>query len=1057
MKGILLMAALLVAGISLFSQQDATVREYYKTFKTYPFSDPDPVPEVGKVYPYFRFDGYTNQAVNKEWKVVELENDFIKVMILPEIGGKIWAAIEKSTGKSFVYYNHVVKFRDVAMRGPWTSGGIEANYGIVGHTPNCATPVDYVSMKKPDGSVSCVIGVLDLLTRTTWRIDVNLPKDKAYFTTSSTWYNASTFEQPYYTWMNTGIKSAGNLQFIYPGTKYIGHAGEYSDWPIDKQGRDLSYYENNNFGEYKSYHVFGKYTDFFGGYYHDEDFGMARYSARDDKPGKKIWIWGLSDQGMIWEDLLTDDDGQYVEVQSGRLFNQPAERSSFTPFKNRGFIPNTTDQWTEYWFPVKQTKGFVAANNYGSLNVKKSGGRLVVYFCPVQPINDSLVVKEGDKIVYAKKLNLQTLQVFADSIAYSGNYENLEVELGNNKLNYDAAPDAGRMSRPVQTPKDFDWNSLQGLHLQGRELIRQRMYTPAEVKLRAALKADHNYLPALADLSLLLYRQMKYEEALEIAKRALSVDTYDPQSNYYYGLINEELGRTIDAKDGFEIATQSAEYRSAANIRLANIYFKEKDFSGAAHYAWRSIEANKASLDAYALLAVILRYENKKEEALHMLDTLISIDPLNHFAYFERYLWDGTDERKNAFTGLIQNEMPAQTYLELAAWYFNAGLNSEAVKVLGMVGSRGETDGPPPSPSAPPPPAGDSKVSRTARVSRVSGQLGGSNISPAGGGRPGSGNISPAGGGRPGGSNNSPAGGGRPGGSYNSPAGGGRPGGSNISPAGGGGAERRGWTSTPAEIVYWKSFLTNTPLDTSLLQPGQQFPFRNETAGILEKLIPANNHWLLKYHLALIRWNANDSAAAKKLFKACGNPAYAPFYAAKAKLFTDDSLISFTSLRKAKSLDPGQWRYSRGLINYYLSHGKVPEALEEATAANKKYPDNYILGMLYARALIANKEYAKADSFLGKLTVLPNEGATSGRQLYRETKLMLAIGNMDKGNCKKALRYISQSKLWPERLGSGKPYQEDIDERVEEWLSYQCLMKTTHRKDAQEALNKILI
>ena len=276
------------------AQQKATIKEYGKIFKTYPFSDPDPVPEVGRIYPYYRFDGYTNSAVQKEWKVVELENDYIKLMILPEIGGKIWAAIEKTTGKPFLYYNHVVKFRDVSMRGPWTSGGIEPNYGIIGHTPNCATPVDYTTIIKPDGSVSCVIGVLDLLTRTSWCIDINLPADKAYFTTHSFWYNSSPIEQPYYTWMNTGIKANGNLQFIYPGTKYLGHEGEYSDWPINRQNRkDISFYNNNDFGGYKSYHVFGKYTDFFAGYYHDEDNGTVRYSTHDDKPGKKIWIWGF--------------------------------------------------------------------------------------------------------------------------------------------------------------------------------------------------------------------------------------------------------------------------------------------------------------------------------------------------------------------------------------------------------------------------------------------------------------------------------------------------------------------------------------------------------------------------------------------------------------------------------------------------------------------------------------------------------------------------------------------------------------------------------------------
>ena len=205
------------------AQDAAVVREYNKIFTTYPFSDPDPIPNPAAIiYPYFRYDGFTDKPVQKKWKVVELENAYLKVTILPEVGGKIWSAIEKSTGRSFIYDNHVIKFRDVAMRGPWTSGGIEANYGIIGHTPNCATPVDYITFTKADSSVSCVIGVLDLLTGTWWRLEINLPKDKAYFTTTSFWYNGSPLEQPYYSWMNTGIKAKGNLQFIFPGTHYLG-------------------------------------------------------------------------------------------------------------------------------------------------------------------------------------------------------------------------------------------------------------------------------------------------------------------------------------------------------------------------------------------------------------------------------------------------------------------------------------------------------------------------------------------------------------------------------------------------------------------------------------------------------------------------------------------------------------------------------------------------------------------------------------------------------------------------------------------------------------------
>ena len=413
------------------AQQGSHSRTYNRVFTTYPFSDPDPVPDpTGNIYPYNHFDGYTNQAVQQSWKVVELENDFIKIMILPEIGGKIWSAVEKKSGKEFIYFNHVVKFRDVAMRGPWTSGGIEANYGTIGHTPNCAAPVDFTTFSKPDGSVSCVTGVLDLLTRTTWRMEINLPADKAYFTTRSFWFNASGIEQPYYHWMNAGIKAAGNLEFIYPGTNFIGHEGEVGEWPLNtKNNKAVSWYENNNFGTYKSYHVFGKYTNFFGGYWHDGEYGVVRYADHDDKPGKKLWIWGLSRQGMIWENLLSDKDGQYVEIQSGRLFNQSAAESALTPFKHRGFAPYATDTWTEYWYPVLGTKGYVAANPFGALNVQRESGQLKLYFSAVQNIQDTLTVMQQGKIIYRQPVSVHTLDLFGDSLKLTGT-ETVQVKLG---------------------------------------------------------------------------------------------------------------------------------------------------------------------------------------------------------------------------------------------------------------------------------------------------------------------------------------------------------------------------------------------------------------------------------------------------------------------------------------------------------------------------------------------------------------------------------------------------------------------------------------------------
>jgi tetratricopeptide (TPR) repeat protein len=933
-----------------YSQQKATIKEYGKVFRTYPFSDPDPVPEVGKIYPYYRFDGYTDKPIQKKWKVVELENDYIKIMILPEVGGKIWAAIEKSTGKPFIYYNHVVKFRDVAMRGPWTSGGIEANYGIIGHTPNCATPVDYITLQKKDGSVSCVIGVLDLLTRTNWRIDINLQKDKAYFTTNSFWYNSSPIEQPYYTWMNTGIKSSGNLQFIYPGTKYLGHEGEYADWPVNKtNGKDISFYENNNFGGYKSYHVFGKYTDFFGGYWHDEDFGMGRYSTHDDKAGKKIWIWGLSQQGMIWEKLLTDTDGQYVEVQSGRLFNQSSPGSTFTPFKHKGFLPHITDVWTEYWFPVLKTKGFVAANNYGALNFKKENGWVKIYFSSLQQITDNLKITDGNKTVYSKTLNLRTLKVFSDSFKLQTKGDSLLVTLGSNKLEYSNSPDANVLNRPVDTPVDFDWNSVYGLYLQGKENIRQRFYVAAEEKLKACLQKDPNYMAALTDYSMLLYRNMKYAEALSMAKKALSVDTYNEAANYYYGLINCKLKNIADAKDGFDIAAMSMEYRSAAYVELSKIYFQEKNFYKAIEYANKSIDYNRYSIDAYQLLAVVYRLQNNYQHANKILDTLLLYDPLNHFAGFEKYISQNSSANKLQFVRSIKNEMPQETFIELAAWYYNIGRKDEAKKVL------------------------------------------------------------------------------------------------ELSP-------------TNAETLYWLAFLQNKSVDVSKVTPDLSFPFRSETAEVLENLIKKNDNWLLKYHLALIQWNSNNKPAAKELLLKCGDePRYAPFYMARSNFFMDDdTAMALNDLKLAMNFDKAQWRYGRALANYYLNNKKPGNALTIADKYYMQSPENYLLGMLYVRALVANKRYGAADKVLQVINILPNEGATEGRQLYKEVKLMLALEEMKNKNYDQALNYITAARQWPENLGVGKPYDSDIDERLEDWLAYENYIRLNNEQAAQQMLDKII-
>ena len=933
----------------------ATLKESKKIFKTYSFSDPDPIVDVGKIYPYYRFDGYTNTSVQKEWKVVELENDFIKVMVLPEIGGKIWAAWEKPTGKPFIYYNQVVKFRDVAMRGPWTSGGIEANYGIIGHTPNCATPMDYLTETKEDGSVSCYIGTLDLLTQTYWTIEINLPKDKAYFTTRSFWNNSTPLEQPYYTWMNTGMKAKGNLEFIYPGNRYIGHAGEFEDWKINPDnGKDISFYENNNFGQYKSYHVFGKYTNFFGAYYHDEDFGMARYSLRDEKPGKKIWIWGLSRQGMIWENLLSDTDGQYVEVQSGRLFNQAADQSNRTPFKQLGFAPYSTDEWTEYWFPVKGTKGFVKANPYGALNLRTGKGSLKIDFFPLQDIQEDLRIFEGENLLYSKNVQLRTLKVFSDSLPFNGNPDALTVRLGNTKMQYSADPEDGIMSRPVQSPENLDWNSVFGLYTLGKEDLQERGYIRAEEKLKAALEKDPNYLPALPDLAMLAYRNMNYKVSLAYARQALSIDTYDPAGNFYYGLANLELGNITDAKDGFDIASLSPAYRTAAYTELSKIYFREKDYPMALHYAYKSLETNSGNTAAWQLIAIVNRLNHEKENAAEALRKLTDLNPLNHFIRFEKYRWDNSDTNQKAFTGYIRNEMPQETYLELADWYLSLGLLQESLDVLALA---------PENPIV---------------------------------------------------------------------------------------FYRMAFLKDKLQAGSGKEFITNA----NSISPERVFPFRASTAEALEWVIRQSNDWKPKYYLALIHWSRNDMDRARELFAECGEPDFSPFYAARADLFKNENYSA--DLKRAAQLDPKQWRYGKLLATHFIEEKKFPEALSVALDYHKRFPKDFRISMLLARTLLRNNQYKETTDLLSQTTILPYEGATDGRQMYREAWLMQAVSQISSKNYKAALTAVNKAQLWPENLGTGKPYDEDIDLRLETYLTGIVYEKTKQQNKAKKSFDDII-
>jgi tetratricopeptide (TPR) repeat protein len=658
--------------------QKASITEEQLSMKTYMFSDPSPIPQIGRLYPYSRFDGYTDKGEDKLWKMVVLENEYIKVYVCPDIGGKVYGAIEKSTGKEFLYFNHTVKFRDVAMRGAWTSGGLEYNFGDIGHIPTCATPVDYRMKENEDGSVSCIVGALDLPSRTNWNVEIRLPKDKAYFETKATWSNNTSLPVTYYHWMNAAAKADGNLEFLYPGGNYIGHGGEVGGWP-NEGGRDIKFYEKNNFGVYKSYHVMNAYSDFFGGYYHDDDFGFGHYSSYDDKPGKKIWIWGLSDQGMIWEDLLTDTDGQYVEYQSGKLFNQAANSSTFTPFKHREFSAYDTDVMKEYWFPLKETGGMVAASKFGVLNVEREGDKVTLILSALQHLDDQLEVSLNGKILLNTSVELSPLQLFTESFIIRGN-QNITVNLGDRKLYYSSGETNSTLERPTLANKNFDWNSSYGLYTQALELEKQRRYPEALKIYLKSYEKEPGFVPTLNRLATSYFRMMDYNTALKYTDLALGIDTYDSMANYNFGLVHSVLGNLPEAKSGFSIASHSVSTRSASYSELAKIFINENDFYNTQYYLEKALAFNKYNSNALEMKALLYRKKGKIEKAVEVIKEISELDASSSFVSAEQLFLKTI--KLGEFKSRITNELPYETYLELALKYRSLGCTKEAIQLL---------------------------------------------------------------------------------------------------------------------------------------------------------------------------------------------------------------------------------------------------------------------------------------------------------------------------------------------------------------------------------------
>jgi len=657
--------------LSIFSSgSECTAQNIYvkdTVMVTYPFSEPDPIPEPGKIYPYWKFRQFSTTAEQHTWKMVVLENDWLRVKIFPEIGGKVWSVFDKTSGQEMFYDNDAVKFREIAMRGPWTSGGIEFNYGVIGHAPTCACPVDWSTEVKEDGSVSCYIGSSELLSRSRWTIEINLPKDAVWLRTSSIWHNGSSEYQPYYHWANSGVRTSDDLMLIYPAENAIGHSGEPLTYPLNEKGDDIRYYPNQAYGADKSYHMVGSHKPFFGAYYRNDDWGVLHYSMRDEKLGRKYFCWAQSEQGSIWIDLLTDGRPQYVEMQSGRLFNQNVLSSSEnSAYRQILFTPYGTDRWTEYWLPFRGIGPADDVNLNAVTSVTAEGGRTRIGIYPLRAAEGELTVTDScGTVLYSGHKKFVPAVPF--TLRFKG--EPATVTAGG-KIIWMA--DDGRTDRPQGVNADFDRTSPRAKVMMARDMVGMKQYADAETLADEVLAAEPGNIDALNLKTHLLLRRMRYREARTYSDRALSIDQYDPQAGYFGGLAAAALGKIPEALDRFEVAAiANSPLRSAAYTEMARLRFIRGEYELSADYAHKALTGNSLNITA---LFILHRATGAGTDAI------AAADPLSHLTDAGKLLEGKITPTE--FASTFKSEIPWEDYLETAVLYNSLGLKKEAATIL---------------------------------------------------------------------------------------------------------------------------------------------------------------------------------------------------------------------------------------------------------------------------------------------------------------------------------------------------------------------------------------
>lgn len=596
----------------------------------------------GRVYPHTVIDKISDEKEDVSYKALYLENDFIKVMILPEIGGRIQRAYDKTNGYDFVYYNHVIKPALVGLAGPWISGGIEFNWPQH-HRPSTFDPVDWSFSENSDGSATVTVGEIENMFRTKCVTKITVYPDSMYIELKTTLYNRTYVPQTFLWWANPAVAVNDYTRSIFPSdvTAVMDHGKrDVSSFPIAtgtyykmdySKGVDISRYKNIPVPT--SYMAAKSDYDFVGGYDDKVGAGLLHVADHHVSPGKKQWTWGNGNFGKAWDRNLTDTDGPYIELMTGCFTDNQPDFSWLSPLNSKSF--------TQYFMPYKNLGTVHNANKDLVMNIENG---YVNLFATGNVGKIVLTVVNNQKPLVQKELELHAGDceyiAFCDTdydecdiavAIYKDNREYLSFQKSRIK---NEMPEAATCPPNPQNCKTTEDLYLYGLHI---EQYRHATYLPEDYYLEG-LRRDDTDIRLNNAYGMLLLKRGLIKESEQYFRKAIKKLTrsnpnpYDSEPYYNLGLSLLYQNRLHESYDAFYKSSWSDACKPAAFYHLACIMCKEKQFYKALSHVEDAISINSQNVDALTLKMWLLDLIGEKAGAKEICEKIADIDPLNYFA-----------------------------------------------------------------------------------------------------------------------------------------------------------------------------------------------------------------------------------------------------------------------------------------------------------------------------------------------------------------------------------------------------------------------------------------